>query len=61
MYYGDGDVSNFNMCAGDNDKCSLNRKGLYEVCNHLYYPLMNFSGNSCSVKNAQYSFGITEE
>jgi hypothetical protein len=42
VYYENPDSSSFSVCAGDNDKCSLNRKGLYEVCNHLFYPLMNF-------------------
>lgn len=60
VYYSDQDSSDFNMCAGDNDKCSLRRRGMYEVCNHLYYPLMNFKGDICSVMNNKYNYGITE-
>jgi hypothetical protein len=60
VYYDDMDSSSFSLCAGDNDKCSLKRQGLYEVCNHLYYPLMSFEGNGCQVRNSKFNFGITE-
>jgi hypothetical protein len=60
VYYENPDSSSFTICAGDNDKCSVKRKGLYEVCNHLYYPLMSYQGNGCNVKNSNFNFGITE-
>lgn len=60
VYYEEQDSSWFSLCAGDNGKCSLRRKGLYEVCNHLYYPLMSFAGSGCQVRNTKPNFGITE-
>jgi hypothetical protein len=60
VYYQDEDSSSFALCPGDNEKCSLKRKGLFEACNHLYYPLMNFQGKDCQLKNSRVNFDITE-